>query len=206
MGAVRAVAVPAAGAAGVLHRRLFSRRSASVAASGVVGGDDVRRARLALRGRRTRRSVTWEAAVDRRIRAALRLRARGDGARRLQEDRAGDLRERDASPNAATGGAGSSRASRSCRAGMCAYGYSYQNHGLVGATPELLFQARSARLRDDGAGRHAAGRARGGAAARSEGAARASLRRRRHRPPPGAVRKHRDRTARHACACRRSRT
>src|SRR5256885_12684568 len=46
VGSVRAVAVAAAGPAGVLHQRFLPRRSSSVAASRFVGGEDRKSTRL----------------------------------------------------------------------------------------------------------------------------------------------------------------
>ena len=196
MGAVRAGAAAASGPAGVLHRRLLSRRSASLAASGDVGGDDVRRPGLALRG-------SWRAARGLGSPSLDDFTALFDAAR--QSFGRGDFKK--IVPVIFESGRFTERGEwwrwffarlGQLPPGMRAYGYSYQNHGLAGATPEFLFQAESRGYRTMALAGTRPGRARGRAAARSERAARAPLRRRRHRPPSRAVRKHRDRPARHA--------
>ena len=86
--------------------------------------------------------------------------------------------------------------------GMSAYGYSYQNHGLAGATPEMLFASDGRGYRTMAlAGTRPADRA-SELLRDPKGTARTSHGRRRHRPPPRTVRKHRSRTDRHPRAAR----
>ncbi len=80
--------------------------------------------------------------------------------------------------------------------GMWAYGYSYNHHGLVGATPEVLFQGEARSYRTMAlAGTRSVARAEE-LLDGPERTARASPRRRRHRAPARSVRKHRGRSAR----------